>query len=246
MAVFRGFWSSVVVMATLCCQSGWQAQASAGFVLNARYDGVVTDVRDTYGLFGSVAAGDSVSGIIQYSSPTVPPDYEDPTFAQYIFPVTPGGATMMTGSVGALDLHSTQNVILGLYNMEDPSSPADSLYGHDFQFIDGDNSLLNTSRLPSGFTLSNLGVYVSLISTDPSLFDFPTPPSELLPIEKYDSYFTSGNFLVTVRDANGHFVEFAAIDFQLTSLSSVPEPTSAILAGVALPLIAVLARRRQR
>jgi hypothetical protein len=237
MASCRRLRSWVIVAATLCCASSWQARAWAGSVFDYRYGGVVTNVTDQYGVFGSVAIGDTVNGIIRYAVPTPPPDYADPTFAQYDLPVTPGGTTLMTASLGALHLQSMQDVFVQSYNMEDPNSPGDSLYGHDFQFIDGDTSVLHTGGLPSGFKLTFAGADFGLFSTDRSLIPFPDPPSMLLAIEQYDSYFTGGILSVDVVNASGHFVENSVIEFQLTELSAVPEPRSALLLGIALPFI---------
>ena len=127
--------------------------------------------------------------------------------------------------------------------MQDPNSPPDSIYGNDFQFIDGDTSLLRTTGLPNGFSLSFLSDYVGLFVTDPSLIDFPNAPSTLLPLEQYDSFYTGAFLGVDVLDANGHFAGNAVVEFQLISLTSVPEPSSALLAGIAFPLIVAWARR---
>ncbi len=235
------FWPAVA--AVICLSPAWQESASAGGMLNVRYSAVVTDVNDAYGVFGSVAPGDSIDGIIRYSLPAPPPDYADPTFATYTFPVTAGGSTLMTANLGSLSFQSIQNVIVQVYNTEDPNSPPDSLYGNDFQFIDGDTSHLRTTGLPSGFSLGSLGTDIGFFATDPSLIDFPNAPSTLLPLEQYDSYFTGGLLDVHIIDANGHLAGYAGIDFQLISLTSVPEPSSALLAGLALPLIVAWARR---
>ncbi|MEJ7636977.1 MAG: hypothetical protein WKF75_03045 [Singulisphaera sp.] len=234
----------IVAAAALCCPAAWPAQASADFMLDARYTGVVTAVQDTYGVFGSVALGESVGGIIRYSAPARPPDIGFPDLAEYRFPVTPGGGTLMTASLGALDLRATRNLVVDVYNIADPISPPDSIYGYSFQFNDGDVSRLRMTGLPRGFQLSFLDAVVGLFATDPSLIQFPNPPSTLLPVERYDSY-TGGLFTVQIRDANGRFVESAAIEFQLTSLTAVPEPSSALLAGVAFPLIVAWAQRRR-
>lgn len=183
----------VVAMVALCGLSAWAAPASAGFVLDAKYSGVVNDISDPYGIFGPVTLGDSVSGIVRYSSPTRPPDFGDDTQAEYHFPVTPGGYNLMTANLGALHLQSTQNVIAVVYNQPDPNSPADSIFGYDFQFNDGDTSLMTTTGLPAGDRVRYVDPDIGLYVTDPSLFDPPNPPSMLLPIEQYsDSIYTGG------------------------------------------------------
>jgi hypothetical protein len=239
-----GTW--VVTAATLCCSSVWVPSASADFTLNARYTGVVTNVTDAYGVFGPVAPGDSVDGIVRYASPNRPPDFGDDTLASYNFPVTNRGSNELTVNLGGLHLAATGNFIVSVYNVPDPDSPADSIFGYDFFSHDGDTALLATAGLPNGDSFSLLNAVVGLYSTDPSLpFDPPNPPSTLLPIDRYDSAFTGGVLVAQISDADGRLVDEARISFQLTSATAVPEPSSALLVGMALPLIAARARRKR-
>ena len=105
---------------------------------------------------------------------------------------------------------------------------------------------MTTTGLPAGYRVRYVDPDFGLFVTDPSLFDPPNPPSTLLPIEQYsDSIYTGGTIHAVIEDANGHFVGSADLGFQLTSVSSVPEPSSALLAGVAFSLIAAWARWRR-
>ncbi len=236
----------LVIAAALAGLSAWPAPASAGFLLDARYTGVVVSISDTYGIFGPVALGDSIGGVIQYPTPTQPPYYGDPTNVYYDFPVTPGGDAQMTANLGSLNVRATSDLNVALYNRANPKSPGDSIYGYDFQFNDGDVSLLRTAGLPAGYHLGYLDADVGLISTDPSRIGFPNLPSSLLPLEQYDSYFTGGALSVDILDASGRYIDGAFIEFQLTSVASaVPEPSSALLTALALPLIAAWARWRR-
>ena len=235
-------WSSwFAAVAVLSAQAAWLTPASAEFLLNTRYSGVVTEISDQYGIFGPVAAGDAVEGILRFTAPTGPPDFQDPTVVAYTFPVTPGGS-LMTARLGALDLRSTGELFVHLDHFDDPDF---MIYGYDFQFIDGDVSLLNTSGLPAGYTLSFASAYVGLFATDPATLDFPNLPSDLLPLEGYDPESTGGLFSVQIRDANGVYVESAFLSFRLTGLRAVPEPSTALMVGAAAPLIAAYSRRRR-
>ena len=106
------FW--LVAAAVICCSPAWQEPASAGGVFDVRYTAVVTNVNDPYGVFGSITTGDSVDGIIRYSLPAPPPDYEDPTYAFYTFPVTAGGSTLMTANTGAQPAIDTERLRAGV------------------------------------------------------------------------------------------------------------------------------------
>ena len=68
----------------------------------------------------------------------------------------------MTANVGTLHLQSTQNVLVNIYKVED----GDSIHGYDFQFNDGDTSLLTHGGLPTGYRLSFLDADVGLFVTD--------------------------------------------------------------------------------
>ena len=234
-------WSSwFAAVAVLSAQAAWLTPASAEFLLNARYSGKVTEIDDQYGVFGPVATGDAVDGLIRYTAPTGPPDFQNPTFVDYELPVSPGG-TLMTARLGALDLRSTGEIIVQLYQLDDP----DFFYGYDFQFIDGDVSLLNTNNLPAGYTLSFATAVLGLYKTDPTGLDFPNLPSDLLPLEGYDSEFTGGFFAADIRDASGQYVQSAFVSFQLTELRAVPEPSTALMVGAGVPLILAWSRRRR-
>jgi hypothetical protein len=215
----------------------------AGAQFSARYSAVVTNLSDPYGVFGASAIGDRIVGSIRYALPAPPPTYQDPTYASYDFAVAPGAGTRMTASLGSIEMRATQSVFVGLYNFEDPNSPPDSIYGYDFQFIDADTSVFTTSGLPAGYQLGDGGAYVGLFAMDPALIDFPNAPVSLLPLSAYDSYFTGAFAYVDIRDANGRYVDSAFIEFQLTRLTAVPEPSSAALAALALPVLCVWARR---
>lgn len=239
----------IALAAVLFGPAAWPRPAAAGFQLDARYSGVVVGIRDTYGVFGPVSPGDSVEGIIRYSGSELP-FLDDPTGASYELPVTPGGPNLMTLVVGALDVRTTQTLLLDVYNLPDPN-PADSFFGYVFQFNDGDVGPLSQGGLPSGYQLKFLDGVVGLFTTDVTRLNFPDPPtslpppSSLLPLDQYDSWATGGSLVVQVRDASGRFVEFANIDFQLTSLTAVPEPSSALLAAMGLPAVVIWARRRR-
>lgn len=230
----------IVLAAAVGCLAAGSNPAAAGFNLNAEYSGTVVGVFDTYGVFGAITPGDSVGGVIRYSVPEQPPVFEDPFYAFYDFPVTPDGSTLMTATVGGLTLQSTQNLFVQTYNFGDP----DFIFGSDFQFGDGDVSLLNTAGLPAGYTLSFLGAYVGLFGTDPTLFDFPTPPSAVLPLSQYDTPFTGGFLFVVIQDGQGQFVDSAFVDFRLTAVTAVPAPPTVALAAAGLPLAAAWVRRR--
>jgi hypothetical protein len=229
------------VAAACCCWAACPALASAGPVLDVSYTGVVTNITDTYGVFGPVALGNAVGGVIRYPVPSRPPDFDDGSTAQYNLAVTPGGSTRMTADLGSLHFAATRELMGQVYNVED----GDSIHGYDFLFEDGDASVLRTAGLPSGLRLSAVTADVGLFVTDPALVDYPNLPSTLLPLADFDSFFTDSILSVDVRDSNGHLVQRAVIEFQLTSVSAVPEPASVLLAGLAIPLLAARARRRR-
>lgn len=229
-----GAW--VFAAATFCGSSAWVAPAAADFDLNAKYTAVITDVQEYYGALGTIARGDEFSGVIQYSSPAFAPDYEDGSFADYQFPAIPGVDVLLTADLGALHLEVKQYLTLSISN-----DAVDSIYGYDFQFGDDSTSL----KTPGGYTIGPLGAEVGLYLTGPSLLDFPNPPSTLPPIGAYDPFSTGGYILAQVRDAGGNLVETASFQFRLTSVQSVPEPSSILLAATGFPLIVAWSRRRK-
>lgn len=219
--------AATVVTAALVSLTVWSSPAPAGTILDYRYTGVLTDFYDPYGVFAAVAPGDMISGEIKYSAPAPTPiDYG--SMLQYPFPVTTGGGNLMTAAVGPLDLRSTQQLIVQVY---DPV--ATGATGVDFQFGDADASQLNAPQLPPGLSVTGAGAYVGLNATDFGLSTFPNLPTSLAPLSLYDSPLTGSFLFADIRDSSGSYVDGAFVGFALTSLTAVPEPTTLTMVATA-------------
>ena len=227
----------VVALAATASDSG---RASAAFVLNARYSGSVFGIDDPYGVFGSIAEGDAVSGVIRYSS-TKALDYADSNFTYVSFPTTPDGKTLMTATIGSYQFKSTGDVTVQTYNYPSP----DDLYGYDFQFNNSGAGPLTASGLPTGYQIGHYGVLVGLFSPTPAPIHFPNPPSSLLGLSSYDSPYTGAFVYADFFNAKGNYVGTSSFGIQLTSVTNVvPAPSSALLALLGLPAVWPVLRRR--
>ena len=226
----------VVALAATASDSG---RASAAFVLNAKYSGFVNGIDDPYGVFGSIAEGDAVNGVIRYSS-TKGLDYADSTYATASFPTTPDGKTLMTATIGSYQFKSTGgDVIVQTYNY-----PLYDIYGYDFQFSNDGAGPLTTTGIPAGYRIVDYVVIVGLFATSPAPIHFPNPPSSLLGLSSYNSY-AGGLMYVDIYDAKGNFLYEPSFGIQLTSVTNVvPAPSSALLALLGLPAVWPVLRRR--
>lgn len=231
---------SIVPLAFLFLMGHFKNSASADVVLDFQFEAEVIGVFDEYGLFGTIAEGDGLTGRLRYGNQVSFEDGDD-TFIYRELSVLPGGVNQMSVSIGELTFGATQKFIAQSYNME---FDVDSIYGTDFQFNDADTSILNLANLPSGYQV-RLGALVALFLNDPTLSTFPELPSSLLQLDMYDGWATGGFVYADLYNAQGQFIDFAIVEFRLTSLTTVPEPSSGLLAFTGLMLCRVrLGRRR--
>ncbi len=206
-----------------------QNQVQAGLIFNFR--GTIFDVYNPAGMnpFGASAVnGTMVGGSFAYDE-SLASDSNFGTFASWTLPVTPGGPNQMELLAPDFRLKATSNVIAQGYD-----DPAQNLGGFDFQFMDSDTSNLNSSGLPSGFTLRNAGFLLSFVSDDPALSTMPNLPTSFDPLSQWNAsdpflapYGVSGAFgfaFVDVFNANGNYVDTAFASFSLESVTAVPEP----------------------
>lgn len=221
-----------------CLMMAWSAPLHANVILDYQYSGIVTSVDDPYGVFGAIAPGSSVSGLLRLSNPTPSPDIVRPGQANYDFPVTPDGRNLLSTAVGSLNAQSTQNLLVQVYG------PPTGSTGIDFQFSDAETSSLNLSQLPAGYSVS-LGSYVGFFTTDVAQSTFPDLPSALLPLSQYNARSTGGFLFVDIRDATGEFISTAYVDFQITTLTAVPEPSSGLMAMLGFGLVGACSLRRR-
>ncbi len=234
---FQFFGVMVVAIAATASDS---RRASAAFILNARYSGSVFEIDDPFGVFGSIADGNAVNGVIRYSS-TKGLDYADSTTAFVSFPTTPDGKTLMTATFGSYQFKSIDDVVVQTYNF----GPPRNLYGYDFQFFNAGAGPLTTTGLPTGYRIADYGVYVGLFATSPAPIHFPNPPSSLLSLSSYGGLGTGAFIYADIVNAKGDYVGTSSFNIQLGSVTNVvPEPSSALLVLLGLPASWAMLRRR--
>ncbi len=205
----------------------------AGLIL--RYSGEVNLTDDPFGIFSGVQLGDTVTGELQYDLPDAFFDYGD--MVQYTYNVMPGGINRMIANVGVYSLTPSSTIYLQTY---DPNSFS---AGVDFQFLDGDSSMLSAAGLPAGFQIGSVGAYVGLFTQSfRSSISFPAPPTTILELSQYDDPITGGFLFADVLDANSNYQTTAFVGFSLNSIQAVPEPSSIATAGVFLGLLVVRKR----
>ena len=231
----------IIPLTILTLMGSYTNSASADVVLDFQFGAEVIGVLDEYGLFGTIAEGDGLTGRLRYGNQVSFEDGDD-TFIYRELSVTPGGVNQMSVSIGELAFGATQKIIAQSYNME---FDEDGIYGTDFQFNDADTSILNLENLPLGYQV-RLGALVALFLNDPTLSTFPELPSSLLQLDMYDGWATGGFFYADFYNAQGQFIDFAIVEFRLTSLTTVPEPSSGLLAFVGLALYRVRLGRQEK
>ncbi|QEH32772.1 hypothetical protein OJF2_12530 [Aquisphaera giovannonii] len=223
--------SWLIATVLLAAPAAWPATAVAGYAVDMSYTAEVTAVDDPFGVFGAVAPGDAIAGILRYAGDAMP------GFAPslHYFPVTAGGGTLMTVGLGGIEVASPSRLNVTAYDQPEP--------GYQFQFASLDTSMLNSPG--PGYEFDYLEAAILLRGTNLAPYGYPDPPSALLPLAAYD-VAAAGWLSVGLFDEDFNFYE-ARVDFRLTSLQSVPEPSSVLLLGASCsPILAWALGRRSR
>lgn len=209
-----------------------------------QYTGVVYREFDQFGALGpGVGIGTTVSGSFSYDA-TQAPDFFDPdpafTYASWNLTGPQVGFSFQTNGFNATSDGNTQMA----ETLADPSAGS----AFDLTASMSLSQVPNVS-LPAGNSYTSLGslfFYFEATSTT------AVPPGQLMtefnPLSQWDGEFAAlgtfpkGSFSFFLNTPNG--LGLVQADFQLTSVSAVPEPTSTtMLASSALVLLSQRGRR---
>ncbi|OJW16740.1 MAG: hypothetical protein BGO49_15860 [Planctomycetales bacterium 71-10] len=215
------------------------ALVRADAIYDYHYTGVVTSVSDDYGLFGDVPVGAQVSGDLRLVGPATGTPVLD-LGVTYIFPVGPGVGNVFNAIVDGRTFEASQGLAAIVTNSLRYTNPGTNINGGD------DPSKLDASGVPDDEYLANLSIHLFFRFPAGQPGTYPDLPTSLLPLSQYGDFpVLSGSVTAYTNDSDDDTASTSTIQFRITSLTAVPEPTSIVSCALGLAGLAGRALRRR-